>query len=128
MKENKGKEVVGKGKRPKAQPQHRPDVQTQARPTTGDKRKFLPKNIDLEGLPSRRDKRVKHGSSKVVKSKPPQSQPSIQIVDVDSSTPIESTLSKTPPSKIPSFKSTVPSSSRPSTNVIENEDLAWERF
>ena len=69
---------------------------------------------------------MKHGSSKVVKS--PQSQPSIQIVDVDSSTLIESTPSKTPPSKIPSFKSTVPSSSRPSTNVIENEDLAWERF
>ena len=71
---------------------------------------------------------MKHGSSKVVKSKPPQSQPSIQIVDVDSSTPIESTPSKTPPSKIPLSKSTVPGSSQPSTNIIENEDLAWERF
>ena len=128
MKENKGKEVVGEGKRPETQPQDRLDVQTQVCPTAGDKRKFLPKNIDLEGLPSRRDKRVKHGSSKVVKSKPPQSQPSIQIVDVDSSTPIESTPSKTPPSKIPLSKSTVPGSSQPSTNIIENEDLAWECF
>ena len=92
------------------------------------KRKFLQKNLDLEGLPSRRDKRVKHGSSKVVKSKPPQSQPSIQIVDVDSSTLIESTPSKTPPSKIPLSKSTVPGSSQPFTNIIENEDLAWECF
>ena len=107
MKENKGKEVMGEGKHPEGQPQERPDVQTQVRCTVGDKRKFLPKNIDLEGLPSRRDKRVKHGSSKVVKSKPPQSQPSIQIVDVDSSTLIESTPSKTPPSKIPLSKSTV---------------------
>ena len=75
MKENKGKEVVGEGKRPEAQTQDRPEVQ--ARPMAGNKRKFLPKNIDLEGLPSRRDKRVKPGSSKVVKSKPPQSHPSI---------------------------------------------------
>ena len=57
MKENKGKEVVGEGKRP--------EVQVQVRPTVGDKRKFLPKNIDLEGLPNRRDKRVKYGSSEV---------------------------------------------------------------
>ena len=71
MKENKGKAVVGEGKHPEAQPQGRPDVQTQVRPTAGDKRKFLPKNIDLEGLPSCRDKKVKHGSSKVVKSKLP---------------------------------------------------------
>lgn len=66
MKENKGKEVVGEGKHPEAQPQDRPNVQTQVRPMAGDKRKFLPKNLDLEGLPSRRDKRVKHGLSKVV--------------------------------------------------------------
>ena len=58
----------------------------------------------------------------------PQSQPSIQIVDVDSSTLIESTPSKTPSSKIPLSKSTVPGSSQPSTNIIENEDLACERF
>ena len=51
MKENKGKEIVGEGKRPEAEPQDRPDVQAQARPTAGDKRKFLPKNLDLEGSP-----------------------------------------------------------------------------
>ena len=51
MKENKGKEVVGEGKHPEAQSQDRPEVQV--RPTAGDKRRFLPKNIDLEGLPSR---------------------------------------------------------------------------
>ena len=71
MKENKGKEVVGEGKRPEAQAQDRPEVQV--RPTAGDKRNFLPKNIDLEGLPSRRGKRVKQGSSKVAKSKPSES-------------------------------------------------------
>ena len=71
MKENKGQDVVGEGKRLEAQPQDRLEVQTQGRPTAGDKRKFLPKNLDLEGLPSCRDKRVKHSSSKVVKSKPP---------------------------------------------------------
>ena len=119
MKENRGKEIVGEGKRPEGQ--------AQDRPTAGDKRKFLPKNIDLEGLPSRRDKRVKQGSSKVVKSKPPSSQPAIQIVDVDSSTPVESTPSKTPP-RTPAARSTMPGSSQPSTNIIANEDLAWERF
>ena len=132
MKENKGKDVVGEGKHSEAQPQDRPEVQTQGRPTTGDKRKFLPKNLDLERLPSHQDRRVKHSSSKVVKSKPPRSQPSIQIVDVDSSTPIVSTPSKTPSSKISLSKSTAPGSSQPSektfTNIIENEDLAQEHF
>ena len=71
---------------------------------------------------------MKQGSSKVVKSKPPQSQPSIQVVDVDSSTPVESTPSKTPPPRTPLSKSTAPGLSQPSTNIIENEDLAWERF
>ncbi|XP_050249263.1 uncharacterized protein LOC126696599 [Quercus robur] len=125
MKENKGKEIAGEGKRPEGMAQDRPEGQT--RPTAGDKGKFLPKNIDLEGLPSRRDKRVKQGSSKVVKSKPPQSQPAVQIVDVDSSTPVESTPSKTPP-RTPLAKSTTPGSSQPSTNIIESEDLAWECF
>ena len=64
MKENKGKET-SEGKRPETQPQDQPEVQTQGRPTTRDKRKSLPKNLDLEG--SRRDKRAKHSSSKVVK-------------------------------------------------------------
>ncbi|XP_050242519.1 uncharacterized protein LOC126691531 [Quercus robur] len=119
MKENRGKEIAGEGKRPEGQ--------AQDRPTAGDKRKFLPKNIDLEGLPSRRDKRVKQSSSKVVKSKPPSSQPAVQIVDVDSSTPVESTPSKTPP-RTPVARPTTPGSSQPSMNIIANEDLAWERF
>ena len=110
MKKNKGKDV-SEGKRPETQPQDQPKVQMQGRPTAGDKRKSLPKNLDLEGLPSHRDKRVKHSSSKVVKFKTPQFQPPIQIVDVDSSTPIESTSSKTPSSKIPLSKSIVSSSS-----------------
>ena len=131
MKENRGKDV-SEGKRPEAQPQDQPKIQTQGRLTAGDKRKSLPKNLDLEGLPNHQDKRAKHSSSKVVKFKPPQFQPSIQIVDVDSSTPIESSPSKTPSSKIPSSKSTVSGSSQPSEktskNIIENENLAWERF
>ena len=98
MKENKGKEA-SEGKHPKTQPQDQPKIQTQGCPTTGDKRKSLPKNLDLEGLPSRRDKRAKHSSSKVVKFKPAQFHPPIQVVDVDSSTPIKSSPSKTPSSK-----------------------------
>ena len=70
------------------------------------KRKSLPKNLDLEGLPSRRDKRAKHNSSKVVKFKPTQFHPPIQVVDVDSSTLVESSPSKTPSSNIPLSKST----------------------
>ena len=131
MKENKGKDV-SEGKRPETQPQDQPKVQTQGRPTAGDKRKSLPKNLDLEGLPNRRDKRVKHSSSKVVKFKPAQFHPPIQVVDVDSSTPIESSPSKTPSSKIPSSKSTAFGSSQPFEktfkNIVENEDLAWEHF
>ena len=49
------------------------------------------------------------------------------MYDVDSSTPTETTPSKTPPSK-----TTMPAISQPSpqvpTNIIENENLAWERF
>ena len=47
---------------------------------------------------------------------------------MDSSTPVESTSSKTSPPRTPLSKSTTPGSSQPSTNIIENEDLAWERF
>ena len=97
-----------------------------------DKRKSLPKNLDLEGLPSRRDKRAKHSLSKVVKFKPAQFHPPIHVVDVDSSTPIKFSPSKTPSSKIPSSKSIASGSSQPSKktskNIIENEDLAWEHF
>jgi len=90
----------------------------------------LSKNIDLGSLPnqrdSRRDKRVKHGSSQVVKPKLPQSQPPVHIIDVDLSTPVKTTPSKTSPPR-----TTAPVSSKPPrvpTNIIENEDLAWEHF
>ena len=65
MKENKGKEVVSEGSCPK--------VQLQTRPSTGEKRKTLPKNLDLGSLPSRRSKKAKYGSSQVVKSSLPSS-------------------------------------------------------
>ena len=93
----------------------------------GDKRKSLSKNIDLGSLPNRRDKRVKRGSSQVVKPKLPQSQPSIHIVDVDSSIPIETTPSKTSSPRTIVLVSSQPPSRVP-TNIVENEDLAWECF
>ena len=123
MKENKEKEIMGEKGRLEAQPQTRPSL--------GEKRKSLSKKIDLGSLPSQRDsqreKRVKHGSSQVVKPKLPQSQPPVHIVDVDSSTPIETT-----PSKVSLPRTTAPASSqlppRVPINIIENEDLAWEHF
>ena len=54
-KENKGKEVVDEGSHPEIQPQ--------AHPSIGDKRKSLSKNLDLGNLPNRRGKKAKHGSS-----------------------------------------------------------------
>nr|XP_023916391.1 uncharacterized protein LOC112027992 [Quercus suber] len=117
MRGNKGKEVGVEGSRP--------EFECQARPTAGEKRKTVSKNLDLENLPSRRGKKVKHGSSQVIKPTPSSQQPA-KVYEVDSSTPVESTPSKTPPSK------TAPSSSQPSqralSNIIENEDLAWEHF
>ena len=116
MKENKGKEVVDEKTRPKAQ--------SQLLPSIGDKRKTLPKTLDLGNLPSRRGKKAKHGSFKprVVKPSLPTFQPSVQVFDVDSSIPVEVT-----PSKM-----TTPTSSQSSQRVpmklLENEDLAWERF
>ena len=87
----------------------------------------MPKNLDLGNLPSRRGKKAKHGSSQTAKSNLPPSQSPVKIFDVDSSTPIETTLFKTPP-----LKTTVPAMSQPSqrvpSNIIENEDLTWERF
>ena len=80
--------------------------------------------LDLGNLPSCRGKKAKHGSSKhgVVKPSLPTSQPSIKIFDVDPSIPIKVSPSKT----------TAPASSQPSQripmNLLENEDLAWERF
>ena len=99
MKGNKGKEVVGEGDRPEAR-DARPEVPSQIRLSAGEKRKFLPKNMDLGCLPSKRDKRVKHASSKVTKPNLPQSNPTVQTIDVDVSPPVETTSSKTPPRMI----------------------------
>ena len=119
MKGNKGKEVTSEGAR------H--EVESQVRPSTGDKRKTLSKNLDLENLPSRQHKKTRHGLSQVVKSNPPSSHQPAQVFDVDSSTPVETTSSQTPPSKL--TLSTLPQpSQKVSSNIIENESLAWERF
>ena len=94
---------------------------------TGDKKSSLSKNLDLGNLPNRRGKKAKHGSSQTVKPNIPSSQQPVKIYDVDSSTPIETTLSKSPLTK-----TTVPAISQPSqrvpSNIIQNEDLAWERY
>ena len=120
MEENKGKDVMDEATRSR--------TQSQPYLAVGDKRKNLSKAIDLENLPSRcKEKRAKYRSSKtdVVKPglpTPTSQQPSIQIHDVDSSE-----LARVPPSM-----TTVPTSSQPPRrapmNLIENEDLAWERF
>ena len=124
MKENKEKEVVGE--------ENRPETQAQVHPSAGDKRKPLSKNLDIGNLPSRRGKKAKHVPSQTVKPNPPPPQSSIKIYDVDSSTPTETMPFKTSPSKTPLSKTTVPATSQPSThvptNIIENENLAWERF
>ena len=49
------------------------------------------------------------------------------MFDVDSSTPVETTPSQTPPSKLTVSTSSQPSQ-KVSSNIIENENLAWERF
>ena len=85
MKGNKGKEVSSEGARLEVEPQ--------VRPSTGDKRKTLSKNLDLESLPSRRSKKTRHGLSHVVKSNPPSSHQPAQVFDVDSSNPVETTPS-----------------------------------
>ena len=92
MKENKEKEVIGE--------ESRPETQSQTRPLARDKKWSLSKNLDLGNLPNRRGKKARHGSSQIVKPNLPVSQPSVKIYDVDSSTPIETTLSKTPPPKM----------------------------
>ena len=124
MKENKEKEVVGEENRPK--------TQAQIRSSAGEKRKPLSKNLDIGNLLSRRGKKAKHMSSQAVKPNSPPPQSSIRIYDEDSSTPTETTPSKTPPSKTRPSKTTAPATSQPSalvpTNIIENENLAWERF
>ena len=65
-------------------------------------------------------------SSKVTKPNLPQSNPSVQTIDVDVSPPVETTSSKTPPRTIASVSSQPPS--KVPSNIIENEDLAWECF
>ena len=119
MKENKEKEVVGEESRPETQPQ--------VRPSAGDKRKHLSKNLDTGNLHSRRGKKAKHVSSQTTKLNLPPPQLSIKIYDVDSSTPTETTPSKTPPSKTTVLATSQPSAQVP-TNIIENENLAWEHF
>ena len=69
---------------------------------------------------------VKHVSSKVTKPNLPPSYPSVQTIDVDVSSSIETTPSKTPPRTIASVSSQPPP--KVPSNIIENEDLAWERF
>ena len=114
MKENKGKEIVDEEGRPESQPQ--------ARPLAGDKKRSLSKSLDLGNLPNCWGKEAKHGSSQIIKPNTSLSQQPVKIYDVDSSTPVETTSSKTPPSK------TVLATSQPSqqvpSNIIENEDLA----
>ncbi|XP_050292478.1 uncharacterized protein LOC126733284 [Quercus robur] len=125
MKGNKGKDVAGEGDRPEVG-DVRPGAVPQTRPSAGDKRKSLPKNLDLGSLPSRRDKRVKHSSSKVAKPILPQPNLSVQTIDVDVSPPVEMTSSRTPPRTTAPTSSQLPS--RVSSNIVENEDLAWQRF
>ena len=63
MKENKEKEAVGE--------ENRPETQAQVRPSAGEKRKPLSKNIDISNLPSRRGKKAKHMSSQTAKPNSP---------------------------------------------------------
>ena len=119
MKENKEKEVT-------CEESHL-ETQSQARLSARDKRKSLTKNLDLGNLPSERGKKAKHGSSQTIKPNLPLSHPFVKIYDMDLST-----LTETTPSKTPSPKTTMPAMSQPSqqvlSNIIENEDLAWELF
>ena len=87
----------------------------------------MSKNLDIGNLPSRRGKKAKHVSSQTTKPNLPPPQPSIKMYDVDSSTPTETTPSKTPPSKT-TVLATSQTSPQVPTNIIENENLAWERF
>ena len=86
-----------------------------------------PRLVRRLGIKENPYKRVKRGSSQVVKPKLPQSQPPVHIVDVDSSTPVDTTPSKTSPPRMTALVSSQPPPRVP-TNIIENKDLAWERF
>ena len=63
MKENKEKEVVGE--------ENHPETQAQIRPSAGEKRKPLLKNLDIGNLSSRRGKKAKHMSSQTAKPNSP---------------------------------------------------------
>ena len=106
-------------------------VQSQPRPSVDEKRKSLSKEIDLGNLLSRRrEKKAKHKSSKSGVVKPslpilPVQEPSIQVFNVDSEP-------RDPPFVQISSTINVLALSQPSRrvpqNLVENEDLAWERF
>jgi len=114
MKENKGKEVVDEG------------AKSQPRPPTGEKRKNISSRVDLGDLPSRRGKDKKQKSSRLqgVKSPPASSLESpVQILDPEPRDP--------PSRKVASTIHAPTSSSAPREvpqNLLENEDLSWERF
>ena len=81
----------------------------------------------MGNLPNRRGKKAKHDLSQTIKPKLPQSQSPVNIVDVDLSTPAETTPSKTPPPMTTVSASSQPSKHGPS-NIIEKEDLACKHF
>ena len=101
MKENKEKEVMGE--------ENCSETQAQVRPSAGEKRKPLSKNLDIGNLPNRGGKKAKHVLSQAVKPNSPPPQSSIRIYDVDSSTPTETTPSKTPLSKTTALATSQPS-------------------
>ena len=121
MKENKGKELVDEAVKQ--------GVQSQPRPTTGEKRKNILSRVDLGDLPSRHGREKKHKSTKPqdVKSPSPVSNQGfpVQILTID----LEP---KDPSSKKVSSTVHAPTSSLPSKEVpqhlLGNEDLAWDRF
>ena len=114
MKENKGNGLIDEETMQEG-------TYSQPRPVVRDKRKTLSKMIDIGSLPSRQGhKKAKYKSSKfgvvklgLVVPPAPAKLPSVQILDEELSNP-EVTPSKT-------------SKSAP-MNLLENEDLAWERY
>ena len=105
MKENKGKKVVD-----------------EPHPSIGDKRKTLPKTLDLGNLPNRRGKKAKHRSSR----------PGLLSLVFPPLYRLSKFFMLTRPFPLKSLRPSAPTSSQPSQripmNPLENEDLAWERF
>ena len=116
MKENKGNEVVDEG------------VKSHPRPLTAEKRKNISFRVDLGDLPSRRGREKKHKSSKSQDVKSPPASNLESLVQVLAFDPEP----KDPPSKKISSIVHAPTSSTLSKEVpqhlLENKDLAWERF